>query len=113
MRSILTLSITVFVIAFVIGLGLSPWQGVVAAGSVKHGEFVYDKHCVECHGSGKKGAPVLGDKDAWADRINKSELLLADHAFYGHRKMPDLANCSTCTQQDYADAVAYMLSKVK
>ena len=109
MRSILTSTITVLVIA----VGLLPWQGAVAAGSVKHGEFVYDKHCVECHGTGKKGAPELGDKDAWADRINKSELLLADHAYFGHRKMPDLANCSSCTQQDYADAVAYMLSKVK
>jgi len=105
--------LTSTITALVIAAGLFPWHGSVAAGSVKHGEFVYDKHCVECHGTGKKGAPKLADKDAWADRIQKSELLLADHAFFGHRKMPDLANCSTCTQQDYADAVAYMLSKVK
>ena len=109
MRSILTSTIT----ALVIAVGILPWHGADAAGLVKAGEFVYNKHCIECHGTGKKGAPTLEDKDAWVERIKKGEILLADHAFLGHRKMPNLANCSSCTQQDYANAVAYMVSKVQ
>ena len=109
MRLIRTSTIT----ALVIALGMLSSQGAVAAGIVKAGEFVYNKHCIECHGTGKKGAPILGDKDAWAERIKKKETLLADHAFFGHRKMPNLANCSSCTHQDYANAVAYMVSKAK
>jgi cytochrome c5 len=99
--------------SFVIALGLLSWHGAVAVGNANAGEFVYNKHCIECHGTGHKGAPILGDKAAWADRIKKGELLLEDHAYYGHRKMPMLGNCGSCTRQDYANAVAYMVSKVK
>ena len=61
MRLILTL--------FVIALGILSLHGAVAAGNVEPGKFVYNKYCSECHDTGKKGAPKLGDKAAWADRI--------------------------------------------
>jgi len=109
MRLILTSTIT----ALVIAVGLVPWHGAVADDNIKAGEVVYDNHCFECHDTGRKGAPKLGDKDAWADRIKQSELLLTDHVYYGHRKMPNLGNCNTCTKRDIANAVAYIVSKVK
>ena len=117
MRLILTLTITnlvtALVTALVIAVGILPWHGADAAGLVKAGEFIYNKHCIEYHGTGKKGAPKLEDKEAWAERIKKGEQLLTSHAIFGHRKMPNIANCSTCSHQDYANAVAYMVSKAK
>jgi cytochrome c5 len=99
--------------SFVIALELLSWHEAVAAGDVKAGEVVYNQHCIDCHGTGLKGAPKLGDKDAWANRIGKGDLYLTDQAFYGHRKMPMLGNCGSCTYEDYANAVAYMVSKAK
>ena len=109
MRSILTSTIT----ALIIAMGILPWHGAVAAGNIEPGKFVYNKYCAECHDTGKKDAPKLGDKDAWAERVKKGEQLLTSHAIFGHRRMPNLANCSSCTHQDYANAVAYMVSKVQ
>jgi cytochrome c5 len=109
MRSILTSTVT----ALVIAVGILSWHGADAAGLVKAGKFIYNKHCIECHGEGKKGAPILGDKEAWAERIKNGEQWLTNHAYFGHRKMPNLANCGSCTHQDYANAVAYMVSQVQ
>jgi cytochrome c5 len=45
---------------------------LVAAGAVsaqsdslEAGKKVYDAHCVQCHDSGKMGAPVLSDASEW------------------------------------------------
>jgi cytochrome c5 len=99
--------------ATVICLGILAWQQANAAGNAQAGEQIFNRHCKDCHETGVKGAPRVGDKAAWAERIQQGELLLTQHAFFGHRKMPTFGNCSECNKADFADAVAYMVSKSK
>jgi cytochrome c5 len=94
-------------------LGVLSWHWANAAGNAKAGEMTYMHYCKDCHETGVKGAPKLGDKAAWADRIKKGELLLTQHAYFGHRKMPNFGNCAECNRADFADAVSYMVSKSK
>ena len=41
-----------------------------AASSID-GESVYNQACMACHASGAGGAPMVGDVDAWAPRLDK------------------------------------------
>ena len=105
MRALLT--------AYIICLGILSWHWANAAGNPKAGELIYSRYCKNCHETGVKGAPKVGDKAAWAERIKKGELLLVQHAFFGHRKMPTFGNCTECSREDFADAVTYMVNKSK
>jgi len=104
-RAILTASI--------ICLGILSWQWANAAGNPKYGKPIYDRYCKDCHDTGEKGAPKLGDQAAWAERIKKGQLLLTQHAYLGHRRMPVFGNCTDCDRGDFADAVAYIVGKSK
>jgi cytochrome c5 len=59
------------------------------------------------------GAPKLGDRAAWSARIEQGASKLTEHAITGIRKMPARGTCKSCSDDDIANAVAYMLSKVK
>ena len=99
--------------ASIICLGILSWHWANAAGNPKAGEQIFNRHCKDCHETGVKGAPKVGDKAAWAERIKQGELLLTQHAFFGHRKMPNFGNCTECDKVDFADAVSYMVDKSK
>jgi cytochrome c5 len=105
MRAILAATLTC--------VGYLSWHLADAAGNAKAGKMIFDNYCKDCHVTGERGAPKVGDKAAWAARIKKGELILTEHAFYGHRKMPMFGDCSACNLVDFADAVAYMVSKSK
>ena len=80
-----------------------------AGGDVKAGEAVFNHACKFCHGVGRMGAPRVGDKAAWSERIKQGESKLTDHAFLGYRNMPARGDCNTCSDQDIVNAVAYMV----
>ena len=81
-----------------------------AAGDAAAGEAVFNRVCKMCHGMGMMGAPKFGDKAAWAPRIAQGEAVLTEHAIQGIRKMPPKGTCASCSEQDIANAVAYMVS---
>ena len=108
-----TIQMRAILSALVISLGIISWQWANAAGNATAGEQIFNRHCKDCHETGVKGAPKVGDKAAWAERIKKGELLLTQHAYFGHRKMPSFGNCTECKREDFADAIAYMISKSK
>jgi cytochrome c5 len=80
-----------------------------AGGDVKAGEAVFNHACKFCHGVGRMGAPRVGDKAAWSERIKQGESKLTDHAFLGYRNMPARGDCNTCSDQDIVNAVAYIV----
>ncbi len=97
--------------ALVAGMSLT---GLASAeGDAKSGEAVYDKACKMCHGSGMMGAPKVGDSATWNARVELGVSKLTEHAIEGIRKMPPRGNCKSCSDEDIANAVAYMLSKLK
>lgn len=59
---------------------LSPDTGKVSADA---GKKLYEAACQVCHTPGIAGAPKLGDKAAWADRIKQGNNVLYEHAIKG------------------------------
>ena len=75
------------------------------------GAAIYKQYCAACHNSGAAGAPKLGDTMAWKERLKKGELKLIENALKGYKIMPPKGTCTSCSNQDIANAVKYMLSK--
>ncbi|MFC0136100.1 cytochrome c5 family protein [Massilia eurypsychrophila] len=84
--------------------------------AVDTGKNVYNASCVACHGAGIAGAPKLGDKAAWADRVKQGDALLYEHAikgFQGKAGMMPPKGGSTASDDEVKAAVDYMTAAVK
>ena len=95
----------------VVGMSASGWAA--AAGDAAAGQKVFNKVCKMCHATGMMGAPKLGSSKDWDPRVKQGEDTLVQHAIHGYKKMPAKGHCRTCSDQEIANAVAYMLSKLK
>jgi cytochrome c5 len=83
-----------------------------AAPVAASGEDIYNKTCVTCHGAGVAGAPILGDKAAWAPRISSLGVDgLVKTAISGIKAMPPKGGCMNCSDDDIKAAVEYMVKK--
>jgi cytochrome c5 len=86
----------------------------VAAADV--GKKVYDTTCIACHGAGIAGAPKLGDKAAWAPRIQQGASVLHEHAIKGFQGkagvMPPKGG-SAVPDQEIKAAVDFMVAASK
>ncbi len=74
------------------------------------GQSVYDSSCYACHNSGAAGSPVIGSAADWAPRIKKGATTLYKNAILGIGAMPAKGNCSTCTDDQIAAAVDYIIT---
>ena len=101
------------VTAVVLVVGILSWDLAAAEGDAAAGEAVFNHSCKMCHGTGMMGAPKLGDSKAWGARIEQGASKLTQNAINGIRKMPARGNCKSCSDEDIANAVAYMLSKAR
>ena len=99
--------------AFTLVAGMLSANLAAAGGDTKAGEAVFNHACKFCHGVGRMGAPKIGDKAAWSERIKEGESRLTNHAFLGYRNMPARGDCNTCSDQDIVNAVSYMVSHSK
>ncbi|HHQ41350.1 MAG TPA: cytochrome c5 family protein [Chromatiales bacterium] len=75
------------------------------------GERVYQSACFACHGTGAAGAPKVGDKAAWKDRIAQGMDALVANAIRGKGAMPPKGGRADLDERAIRDAVAYMVSK--
>jgi cytochrome c5 len=106
-------SINKIITAFILVAGMLASNLTAAEGDVKAGETVFNHACQFCHGMGRMGAPRIGDKAAWTERIKQGESRLTDHAFLGYGNMPARGDCNTCSDQDIINAVSYMVDQSK
>jgi len=74
-------------------------------------ESTYQMSCFACHGTGAAGAPILGDAEAWAPRMEKGMDVVMVNVVNGVNAMPPKGLCFTCTDDDLAAIVAYMTSQ--
>ena len=74
-------------------------------------ESTYQMSCFACHGTGAAGAPILGDAEAWASRMEKGMDAVMLNVVNGVNAMPPKGLCFTCTDDDLAAIVAYMSSQ--
>ena len=74
-------------------------------------ESTYQMSCFACHGTGAAGAPILGDAEAWAPRMEKGMDAVMLNVVNGVNAMPPKGLCFTCTDDNLAAIVAYMFSQ--
>lgn len=81
------------------------------------GKDVYDKSCAACHAAGVAGAPKLGDKPAWKDRLAQGNDTLYAHAIKGFQGktgfMPPKGGNASLSDADVKAAVDYMAAQSK
>lgn len=75
------------------------------------GAKLYEAQCKACHATGLLGAPVFGDKAAWAPHLVKDIDTLHMHSAKGFNKMPAQASDTVSEAQVHA-AVDYMVAAV-
>ncbi len=77
------------------------------------GKTIYENTCAGCHDSGIAGAPVFGNKAAWAHVTKENLKEVLEHAIKGFNAMPPKGGDSTLTDEDVKSTVKYMLEKSK
>lgn len=83
-----------------------------AAGAGPSGEALYKQACMACHAAGVANAPKLGDKAAWAPRMQQGVPGLVQSVIKGKGAMPPKGG-STAPDAEIRAAVEYMVSTVK
>ncbi len=85
--------------------------------AAEDGKAVYEQACHVCHAAGVAGAPKLGDKVAWTDRIAQSIDTLHQHALNGFTGktgvMPPKGGFTHLTDEQVMAAVDYMVSQAR
>jgi len=81
---------------------------------LKQGWMVFNRTCTVCHWPGVGGAPPVGNKDAWKDRIASGKDILYRHAIKGWngpsgKRMPARGGNWNLTDEQVKAAVDYMI----
>ncbi len=79
--------------------------------AARSGEAVYSATCTACHATGAAGAPIVGNKEAWAPRIATGLDMLLNSALKGKNAMPARGTCTNCSDAELKAAIEYMVSK--
>ncbi len=83
-----------------------------AAGATeKSGEQVVKAVCAMCHAAGLMNSPKIGDKGQWQPRIAQGYETLVKHAIEGIRSMPARGGNPSLSDNEVANAVAYMANQ--
>lgn len=82
------------------------------------GQRIYRGDCYNCHDRGKKGAPRIADRTAWAPRLTQGLDTLVAHATQGFMgpagdEMPARGGNDDLTDAEIAAAVRYLISHVQ
>jgi cytochrome c5 len=75
------------------------------------GKAVYTQVCRACHATGVAGAPILGDRAAWALRLTIGADALVASALRGRGGMPPRGGQPGLTDAQIRAAVEYMIAQ--
>lgn len=78
----------------------------------RSGDAVFTAACSACHSTGAAGAPIKGDAAAWGPRVAQGRDTLLNHALNGFNAMPPRGACGTCSDEEIANAVDYMMDAI-
>ncbi len=81
---------------------------------LKEGWSVFNRTCTVCHWPGVGGAPRVGDKNAWKERIDRGRTVLYQHAINGltgssGKRMPARGGNWDLTDDQVRAAVDYII----
>ncbi len=74
------------------------------------GETIVQTQCGRCHSTGESGAPKIGDRDAWVQRLKRGMDELVRSAFNGHGPMPARGGLADITVNEMRNAITYMFN---
>ncbi|MEA1890631.1 MAG: c-type cytochrome [Pseudomonadota bacterium] len=75
------------------------------------GKATYTTACFACHGTGAAGAPIVGNKEAWAIRVGQGKETLYTHAINGFKGMPPKGGAATLSDDAVKVVVDYMVEQ--
>jgi cytochrome c5 len=84
-------------------------QAMAAAGE-RSGEEIVKAKCIECHQTGKHGAPRIDDRAAWVPRLQKGLDATVRSAMQGHGDMPARGGRADLTDAEFRAAVTYLFN---
>lgn len=76
----------------------------------RKGKQVVRAQCATCHEAGTDGAPRIGDREAWIERIARARGIdaLVNSAIHGHGPMPPRGGLADLTDAEIRAAILYM-----
>jgi cytochrome c5 len=76
----------------------------------RKGRQVVEAKCARCHETGVDGAPRIGERDAWIERIARVRGIdmLVSSAIHGHGPMPQRGGLADLTDAEIRAAILYM-----
>lgn len=94
-------------------------QGPVASANAEQGSArepaeIYARYCVNCHGTGMAGAPMVGPEHRllWSEEIEEEGFpTLVRIAIEGENGMPPRGTCFDCSDEEIEATVLYMLKE--
>ncbi len=89
----------------------TPVAEAAAPASADAGKATYTTACFACHGTGAAGAPILGNKDAWATRVSQGKDTLYSHAIDGFKAMPAKGGAASLSDDEVKAVVDYMVEQ--
>ena len=90
---------------------LATAQDAVAQNAERSGKEVVESLCVSCHGIGARGAPKIGDKQAWSKLASRGLSGLSKSALNGIRGMPPHGGNPNLTDTEIERAITYMVNQ--
>ena len=77
----------------------------------RSGEQVVNEVCSACHAEGVRGAPRIGDSQAWSARASQGLTALTDHAIRGIREMPAHGGSPGVSDVEIERAIVVMVNR--
>jgi len=77
----------------------------------RNGEQIVQAACMRCHETGQGGAPRIGDKAAWSQRISQGVAAVTKSAIRGHGNMPARGGLANLTDKEVSNAILHMFGR--
>jgi cytochrome c5 len=81
-----------------------------APGTERTGEQVVAAACGKCHQTGEGGAPKIGDRAAWTNRVKTGFAAVTQSALKGHGGMPARGGMADLSDVEIKRAIEYMFN---
>ncbi len=100
-------------VVYMTGKAGGKWKEPAApssAGTERTGQQVVELTCGKCHQTGEHGAPMIGDRAAWTQRVKSGFPSVVQSALKGHAGMPARGGMAELSDVEIRRAVEYMLN---
>lgn len=78
--------------------------------AVMTGKQVVEMQCAKCHATGERGAPKIGDRDAWVPVLKRGVDHAVNIAIHGHGGMKPRSSKADLKDEEIRNAILYMFN---